>query len=168
MIIEELLDEEAFDPKKLFNEEEYSTLIIDREGFSKKQNETANIIEQLLDKEITRAEAEEIFSKLKDQKATRMLLGSVSTAKSMADKVTLVAACWETGLDFSADLNFFVELVCQPTFELAVEALSVVENLENISPEGAAAALVIVNKSKEGSQELRKALEQFLNDIINA
>lgn len=34
-IIEELLDDDALDPKKLFNEEEYSTLIIGREGFNK-------------------------------------------------------------------------------------------------------------------------------------
>ena len=53
-IIKELLDEDAFDPKKLFNEEEYSTLIIAREGFSKKENNAADLIESLLEKEITR------------------------------------------------------------------------------------------------------------------
>ena len=51
MDIKELLDEDAFDPEKLFNEKEYSTLIIKRDGFSKKENSSADLIEGLLDKE---------------------------------------------------------------------------------------------------------------------
>jgi hypothetical protein len=64
-IIKELLDEDAFDPKKLFDEEEYSTLIIAREGFSKKDNTAADLLEGLLEKGITRQESEAIFLKLK-------------------------------------------------------------------------------------------------------
>ena len=65
-IIKELLDEDAFDPKKLFDEEEYSTLIIAREGFSKKDNTAADLLEGLLEKGITRQEREAIFLKLKE------------------------------------------------------------------------------------------------------
>ena len=65
-IIKELLDEDAFDPKKLFDEEEYSTLIIAREGFSKKDNTAADLLEGLLEKGITRQESEAIFLKLKE------------------------------------------------------------------------------------------------------
>ena len=73
MDIKELLEEDAFDPQKLFNEEEYSTLILDREGFTKKENQVADLVMQLLDKEVTREEAEAVFSRLKELNATQLL-----------------------------------------------------------------------------------------------
>src|SRR6476620_228756 len=103
MDIKELLDEDAFDPEKLFNEEEYSTLIINREGFSKKENTAADLIEDLLEKGITRAESEEIFKKIKDTNAGDLLVNAIRQAQRTDDKTKLVAACWECGLDFSKD-----------------------------------------------------------------
>ena len=167
MDIKELLDEDAFDPKKLFNEEEYSTLILDREGFTKKENQSADLILQLLDKEVTREEAEAVFSRLKELNATQLLLQSINEAKRPSEKTKLVAACWETGLDFSKDFLFFTTLICQPDFELAVEALTVAENTETISPEQMDEALHLLNTSKEGSAELKKALIEHLTSLKN-
>ena len=108
MDIKELLEEDAFDPQKLFNEEEYSTLILDREGFTKKENQVADLLMQLLDKEVTREEAEAVFSRLKELNATQLLLQGISEAKRPSEKAKLVAACWETGLDFSKEFLFLV------------------------------------------------------------
>ncbi len=135
MDIKELLDEEAFDPEKLFNEEEYSTLIINREGFSKKENSSADLIEALLEKEITREENEEIFSKLKATNSGKLLVDAIRNAKRVPEKTKLVAAAWECGLDFSNDFLLFVELSCHDDFQLALEALSVVESIEGVIPE---------------------------------
>ena len=73
-IVNELLDDDAFDPKKLFNQDEYSTLLIKREGFSKSQNSTADLLEGLLKQNITRSESEIIFSKLKEVNAGKLIL----------------------------------------------------------------------------------------------
>jgi hypothetical protein len=167
MDIKELLEEDAFDPQKLFNEEEYSTLILDREGFTKKENQVADLVMQLLDKEVTREEAEAVFSRLKELNATQLLLQGISEAKRPSEKAKLVAACWETGLDFSKELLFFTELLCQPDFELAVEAITVAENTENLSPEQIDTALQLLQTSKEGSSELKNALKEHLNLIKN-
>ncbi len=167
MDIKELLDEDAFDPKKLFNEEEYSTLILNRDGFSKKENDSADLILQLLDASITRPEAELVFSRLKELNATQLLIQSIKEAKRPSEKTKLVAACWETGLDFSGDFLFFTSLVCQPDFELAVEALTVAENTENINDNQIDEALQLLRSNKEGSVDLKNALKEFLISLQN-
>jgi hypothetical protein len=155
MDIKELLDEDAFDPKKLFNEKEYSTLIINREGFTKKENNTADLIEGLLDKEISRAESEEIFQKLKDSGAAQLLVGAIRKAERTDEKRKLTAACWESGLDFSNDFLFFVELATSDDFQLSMEALTVVENCEGtITNETLQKALSIAQTSKSKNEAL--------------
>jgi hypothetical protein len=168
MDIKELLDEDAFDPKKLFSEEEYSTLIIKRDGFSKKQNDTADIVEQLLEKDITRAESEAIYARLKDMKASAILLEALGKSNKVEDKAKLVAACWESGIDFTKEIQVFVELVCQPDLQLSVEALSVIESTESLSNEQIENALSFATSSKEGNSELKAALIEHLNAIKNA
>jgi hypothetical protein len=155
MDIKELLDEDAFDPKKLFDEKQYSTLIIDRSGFSKKENNTADLLEALLDKEITRTETEEIFSKLKETNSQNLLVSAIKKAERLSERTKLTAACWETGLDFTPYFLFFTELVCHENFELALEALSVVESCEGlISQQELAKALAIADNCKSGNEEL--------------
>ena len=95
-IIKELLDEDAFDPKKLFDEEEYSTLIIAREGFSKKDNTAADLLEGLLEKGITRQESEAIFLKLKENNSVELMVDAIKKAQRIEEKTILTAACWES------------------------------------------------------------------------
>lgn len=135
MDIKELLDDENLDPKKFFNEEEYVTLIVDRDGFNKNQNDTADLIETLLAKDTPRKDAEEIFLKLKTLKASKLLVDTIKAAETTRDKAKLCAACWESGLDFTADFLFFTELACNNDFALAMEALTVVENIEGVIDE---------------------------------
>jgi hypothetical protein len=169
MDIKELLDEDAFDPEKLFNEEEYSTLIINREGFSKKENTAADLIEDLLEKGITRQESEEIFKKIKDTNAGDLLVNAIRQAQRTDDKTKLVAACWECGLDFSKDLLLFVELACHIDFQLALEALSVVESTEgNISEETLKLAMEIADQAQSKNPQLVSDLKDHLNLLRNA
>ncbi|MBL7921483.1 MAG: hypothetical protein JNJ40_14285 [Bacteroidia bacterium] len=154
-ILKELLDDDAFDPKKLFNEEEYSTLIIKREGFSKKENDSADLIESLLEKEITRQESEAIFSKLKENNSVELLVDSIKKAQRVEQKTTLTAACWETGLDFTNYFLFFVEIACNDNFLLAMEGLTVVENIESALDEATLTkALEIAQNAKSKNKEL--------------
>ena len=88
-IIKELLDEDAFDPQKLFDEEEYSTLIIAREGFSKKDNTAADLLEGLLEKGITRQESEAIFLKLKESNSVELMVDAIKKAERIDEKIIL-------------------------------------------------------------------------------
>ncbi|MBA2612590.1 MAG: hypothetical protein H0U95_11500 [Bacteroidetes bacterium] len=154
-IVKELLDEDAFDPKKLFNEEEYSTLIIKRDGFNKKENNAADLLEGLLDKEITRAESEEIFLKLKGSNSVDMMVDAIKKAKRLEEKIILTAACWESCLDFSNHFLFFVELACNDILLLSLEGLTVVENCEGTIDESTLSkALEIAQSSNSSNREL--------------
>lgn len=167
MGVEELLDEEAFDPKKLFNEEEYSTLIIGREGFNKKENSTADLLEALLDKTITRQESEEIFSKLKETHSQKVMVEALQAAQRLSEKRILAAACWECGLDFSEYFTDFVKLATHEDFQLALEALSVVENTEASLPEDVlTAAMEIAQSSKSPNTDLTHDLIENIKSRI--
>ena len=166
-IINELLDEDAFDPKKLFNEEEYSTLIIDRGGFNKKQNNEADLLEALLEPNVTRTESEEIFSKLKETNAQPLMVNGIKSAQRIEEKAILTAACWECGLDFSKDFLFFVELAFDDDFKLAMEALTVVENCEGVIDEPTLTkALEITQQAKSKNTELISALMVVIKQRI--
>lgn len=160
MDIKELLDEENLDPKKLFDENEYSTLIVNRDGFNKKDNDIADLIESLLEKEISRQELEEIFKKLKDKNAHAILVESIKKAGKVSEKTKLVAACWETGLDFTSEFLFFVDLACQNDFALAMEALTVVENVEGIIQQ------TTLIKALEVAQQSKSEHLALLQDLV--
>lgn len=165
MDIKELLDDddEKLDPQKFFNEEEYSTLIVNREGFSKKDNDIADLIESILDKEVSRAELETIFSKLKEKNAKKILVDSIKSADKISEKAKLVAACWESGLDFSEDILFFTKLACSSDFSLAMEALTVVENSESpIDEETLSKAIELVQSSESKNKSILEDLVSTL------
>jgi hypothetical protein len=159
-IVEELLDDDAFDPKKLFNEEEYSTLLIKRDGFSKSQNSSADLLEALLEPNVTRAECEVIFSKLKDANANDLMLDAITCAERIEEKTLLTAACWESGLDFTNHFLFFVELACHDDFKLAMEALTVVENVEGMIDENT------LTKALEFAQNAKSKNEALISELI--
>lgn len=161
MDIKELLDEENLDPKKLFDENEYSTLLVNRDGFNKKDNDIADLIESLLDKEVTRQELEGIFSKLKEKNATAILVESIKKAAKTSEKTKLTAACWESGLDFSHELLFFTELALQADFALAMEALTVIENSESMIEE------TVLTKALELVQNSESPNTSILEDLTN-
>ncbi len=160
-VIDELLDDEAFDPKKLFDEKQYSTLIINREGFNKKQNEMADMLESLLDEKTTRTESEEIFAALKKESgAQQLLVEAIQAAERPAEKAKLVAACWEAGLDFTTYFLLFTELACHDDFALAMEALTVIENCEGqLDEKTLTEALTTAQNSKSKNTTL-------VNDLI--
>ncbi len=165
MDIKELLDEESFDPKKLFDEEQYGTLIINRSGFSAKQNDVADLVYTLLEKENTREEKDRIYSKLKELNAGAILLESLKTSERDDEKIKLLAACWETGIDFSADLLLFAELVCHKNFEIAVEALTVAENIESLPNNLVEEAITLLEANNQGNVDLKTALLNHLRNL---
>lgn len=161
MNIDELLDDETPDPKKYFDEKEYSTLIVNREGFSKQQNDTADLIETLLEKDLVRTEQEDIFTRLKELNAQSILVSSIKEVKKDSQKAKLCSACWESGLDFTSHFVFFVELSCSDDFSLAMEALTVVENIEGQIPEN------ILVKGLEIAQNTSSQNKELIDDLIN-
>ncbi|GAB4138902.1 MAG: hypothetical protein Fur0041_13980 [Bacteroidia bacterium] len=72
----------------------------------------------------------EVLAVLKKNKSTDLLLELISRKEYQKHRKELVAACWESGLDFSKHLETFVDLALNETFEVCLEAYTVIDNME--------------------------------------
>ena len=165
---EPLHDEEAFKPDNLFNEKKFSTILVNRDGFTAKQNETADQVLQLLDPGITRVESEELFKSLYKANAQELLVETIRNAKTETDKKTLAAACWETGLDFSAYFLFFADLVMHSAFGLAMEALTVIQEMADPPHAEMSSLLAQLNKASDTKSALVPELRDFIHTKIHS
>ena len=118
------------DPAKLFDEKEYATLIIGGDDGSKKDIQNADFISILISNTSSREEKDEALVKLKTNKANALLLSAIAKTKNLNQKALIIAACWETGLDFSKDYLTFIELICSTDFHVSFEAFTVIMEME--------------------------------------
>lgn len=118
------------DPEKLFDENEYSTLVLGSENTLKKDTDSIHAIEVLISKTSTREEKDEALIQLKENKAQGVLVNSIEQVKKIEQKAQLVAACWETGLDFENYFLNFLELTTHTDYVIALEALTVLQEME--------------------------------------
>lgn len=120
--------------EKFFDEENYSTLITDGKEFkSTKKVKLENLVELLTSEEREKKEA--ALQLLKTEKAKNYLLEAIDDCDNDEELAVLVAACWECGLDFSEQLTTFVQLVAEGDYFTAIEAATVIENMEGIIEE---------------------------------
>ncbi|MCA0429137.1 MAG: hypothetical protein LCH32_01405 [Bacteroidetes bacterium] len=162
------LEPEPIDPKKLFNEEEYSTLIVNREGFDKKQNQTADLIESLFEKKLTRLEQEAIFDALKIANAQKMIVDTIQSTNNTYEQTILCQAAWECGLDFSNYFLVFVTLACKEDDMLCIEAFTVIDSTETIiSTEIITQAIAIVTNAKKVNPIIQNDLLEHLNSRLS-
>ncbi len=129
--MKELLEEGALDPEKLFDEKKFNTIIVGKEGIVKKEAGPAGEIAVLLSQTSTREEKDEALKELKEKKATDLLIQAIKKAKTPEDAAILLAACWETGLDFSKHYAFFAETIAAGYYASALEAYTVLETTDS-------------------------------------
>ncbi len=156
------------DPTKLFDEKEYSTIIIGSEGMSKKDTNNADLVTILISSRSSREEKDEALIQLKENNAQSFIINAISKTKKPEHKALIVASCWETGLDFSKDYLFFIDLICSSDFLVSFEALTVIQEMEAEIDKGTLQqALIILKKVKEPGISVTDAIsliEHQLND----
>lgn len=69
-----------------------------------------------------------LLDDLKDENAVPVITIAIQNKKCRNDKASLVASCWKSGLNFSSNLNIFLEIFISEEFTTALEAYSVLEN----------------------------------------
>lgn len=125
--IDPFMDEK--DAEKLFNEDRYTTMILNTEEFSKKNKEkVANLVQLLSSGE--RESKDEALKILKEHEGKELLLEALALDEFKNSKAVVTAACWECGLDFTSYFEFFLYLVLSSPFAIAMEAMTVIENME--------------------------------------
>ena len=148
------------DPEKLFDEKEYATIIIGSEGMSKKDTSNADYVTVLVNSKSTREEKDEALKVLKENNAQAFILNAITKTKNLGQKALLIAACWETGLDFSKDYLFFIELITNKDFIVSFEAFTVIQEMEaEIDNTTLQSSLTILKKVKEPSVTITDAIE---------
>lgn len=156
------------DPEKLFDEKEYATIIIGSEGMSKKDISNADYVTVLVSSKSTREEKDEALKILKENNAQAFILNAITKTKNLGQKALLIAACWETGLDFSKDYLFFIELITNKDFVVSFEAFTVIQEMEaEIDNTTLQSSLAILKKVKEPGVTIGDAI-QLIEQKLNA
>jgi len=67
---------------------------------------------------------------IKDAKAVEPIIAAIQNPKYQAIQKKLIEMCWQSSLKFAQHLGLFVDLLIKGDFEIAFEALTVIENME--------------------------------------
>jgi len=148
--MKELLNEEQFDPKKLFDKENYNTLTIAiNNDIAHYKESDVDLIISLLDENLSREERDDKLFIVKKHKLQKLLLKAIKEAENKDDKAKLLSICWESALDFKNDFLFFIEESCNEDYMTAFEAFTVAINIEDINEQKVLTnAILIIDNSK--------------------
>jgi hypothetical protein len=156
------------DLKKLFDEKRYVTAIVGAEGEmdipSSGEDKIATIISLLTDPK-NKDVKEEALVTLKKEKGADLLISAINSKKAKNNKHVLVAACWESEINFSKYLPFFVDLSLSDDYLVSLEAITVVENMEG--PFNADELTASIKKVKEQQKNTSNERVVLLNDLVD-
>ena len=99
----------------------------------------------------------DLLATVKDKEAIPVIIEALQNQKYRSIRKELTTSCWQSGLDYSAYFEVFIDLIIHEEWEVAFEAFTVIENLEHFPPEGQfreiklkiAGALRNVNEQKQ-------------------
>lgn len=155
------------DLKKYFNSKEYNTTIIGGKTGDEvpevNQDKLSALISLLTDpsnKDIR----EEALLTLKKDKGEELLLAAIASPKSDGSKHLLVAACWESEINFSKYLPFFILLAVSDDYLVSLEAITVIETMEGpFDPEHLKNG---IKKVREKQRSITSEKAVLLNDLV--
>ena len=67
---------------------------------------------------------------LKNEKSVDFLIEAIGHAEHKNEKAILIAACWESGLDFKGHEAFFADLALDLDLFVSLEAITVIDSIE--------------------------------------
>jgi hypothetical protein len=159
--------ENTDDLQKYFNSKEYNTTIIGRKEGDEvpevNQDKLSSIISLLTDtsnKDIR----EQALITLKKDKGEQLLLTAIASPKSAGKQHLLVAACWESEINFSKYLPFFVLLALSDDYLVSLEAITTIENMEG--PFELDHLKNAIKKIREKQKEISSERVVLLNDLV--
>lgn len=168
--------ENTDDLKKYFDEKQYITAIVGIDGIfdvpTVKSDKVSNLIALITDPENKELKEEALLT-LKKEKGGYLLLAAIEKTKDDAKKQQLIAACWESEIDFTEHLPFFISLVMSDNYFVFLEALTVIENMEGsfVKKDLVESISKLKNHKKNISSEqlvLINDLEYNLNEKLSA
>jgi len=104
--------------------------LIKKEGNVELIGPMVNLMNETDNQEVINAVAE-VLRNIKDSNAVPKLLEALENPNSFGNRSVLVAACWESGLNFDEHLSFFVDLAIRDNYLVCLECLTLIENMGN-------------------------------------
>jgi hypothetical protein len=158
---------------KYFNEEKYKTVTVGAdEGDHKSPLKEESFVKTLLNllDSGNPDDKDNALDLLKKENAVDYLLDAIKASKNVDKKAVLLAACWETGLNFKGHHNFFLEYALNPNPLVSLEAITVLDtNRESIPKEELQAVIdklaTAIDKNHDNAallEDLKLALEEQL------
>ncbi|HXB40267.1 MAG TPA: hypothetical protein VNZ49_06970 [Bacteroidia bacterium] len=155
-----------------FNETEFNTIIVGKEGGESPLNDDnfVKTLLNLLDSGNTE-DKDSALDLLKKENAVIYLIEAIKAMQNNDKKAVLLAACWETGLSFKGHHDFFIEHALHVNPLISLEAITVLDsNLPDIPKEETQALIdklaAAIAKNHDNSallEDLKTALEGHLN-----
>ncbi len=159
--------EEKEDFKKYFDTKNYITKIVglgeEMEIPVKSEDKISKLISLLTDP-ANKPFKEETLLNLKKNKGGDILLLAIASPKSDKNRHQLIAACWESEINFSKYLPFFILLALDADYLISLEAMTVISNMEG--PFEKDNVLDGIKKIKEEQKKLTNEKAVLLNDLI--
>lgn len=120
------------DLKKYFDSEQYITTIVgnDKTKTPEENKDKITTLISLLTDVTNKPVKEETLLTLKKENAGEILLQAIARPESKKIRHILVAACWESEINFSKYIPFFILLVLDPDYFISLEAITTIENME--------------------------------------
>ena len=160
--------ENTEDLKKYFDSKEYITTIIGKEGEEEPstidESKISNLISLLTDP-ANKDLKEDALLTLKKEKGGNLLLLSIASPKAKDVRHKLVAACWESEINFSHYFSFFVLLALDNDYLVSLEAITVISTMEGpFNNEDVKAA---IQKVKAAQKTITTEKIVLLNDLVD-
>jgi 4-hydroxy-L-threonine phosphate dehydrogenase PdxA len=106
---------------------------------------------------------------LKNEKSIDFLLEAIAETEHKNEKAILVAACWESGLDFKGHEEFFMDLALDNDLFISLEAITVLDSIESkekAAMEGILKKLNDKNIAKHPNEPMLSDLKLSLEEKI--
>jgi hypothetical protein len=149
--------------EKFFNEEQYNTVTVggaDHKSPLKEENFVKTLL-NLLDSG-NPDDKDAALDLLKKENAVEYLMEAVKTTANSDKKAVLLAACWESGLDFKGHQNFFMEYALHANPLVSLEAITVLDtNRETIPQEELQGLIDKLNAAIERKHDNAALLEDL-------
>lgn len=116
---------------------------------------------------MVRDEIIKILENLREPDCTPVLVKAIENPEYQDILVLLISASWKNSLDFSPYIETFTDVFIKSDFQLAFDALTVIDNVEVIDAKIAEASVFRLENAIEDIKDDKKPLYFELINIIN-
>lgn len=125
-------ENENTEGKKYFNPKDYNTMFVSTQGQFEPNEDRITVLVNLLTDPANKSLRHDVLGMLRSNAATAttLIVEALQDPLSEGKRDSLTAACWEADLNCSNHLVFFTGLMIEEDYLVALEAATVIENMQ--------------------------------------